>query len=758
MWLVLILTACAVSAWGQSPQGELTLEVPRQSVGIEGRVRPGTWTPMRLELRSHAADARAVDCRWLLEDADGDLVRYERRVTLNPQRTQAVWLYGVPPVAMNERQVWTVQVLDAQSQRLLADRRVGVSRMVSPRATMLGVVAQNDLGLRDYAEQFTQHEPIELIVGLELSRLPDRWFGLAGFGALVWASDGGDPEALTVSAEVRAALREWVRRGGHLVISLPTIGQTWTRSTLADMLPVRTEQIRRVDDFDPLLLGALNSAEQVQASALVFEDLGAGVAVLERDRQGRPYAVAGRYGFGRVTVVGVDLTAMARLGLPNGQDRIWNRVFHWTSPALSRSYVEGEKREGRIALAGDRRTVELDRFIEPMLAMRREAAPALLAAMLLFARYWAVAGPLSFVVLRRRGALRHSWVVFACIVVVFSAISWGGAWLLQPRRTHIEHFTVLDVDASTGEVHAHSWLSLYIPSFDRVPVRAGEQRPVAEHALASPGLFAGLDRATFLDQQTYTVEVPAPNHAELPARATAKQIEIEYVGRIDTAQPGLDEPWGLPRGDVRIGEDFWPHGLVAHNLPGTFRDPLFVYCPGNATAERTLATPLVWRLPGEWPAGQARQITPPSPTQTDRLVRRPSVYRSERQWRAEGYLGARSEGLGIGSDRDADPFAVTVGEDRRIDLIDLLSFYDAMPPPNFRRTDFRARNLQRSQGRALDMTHLIAGRRLIMVGHLEDSPLPIPLTVDGEPVPSRGWTVVRWIYDLQEPIAVSRTP
>ena len=90
--------------------------------------------------------------------------------------------------------------------------------------------------------------------------------------------------------------------------------------------------------------------------------------------------------------------------------------------------------------------------------------------------------------------------------------------------------------------------------------------------------------------------------------------------------------------------------------------------------------------------------------------------------------------------------------DLRVRMIELLSFYDALPPPSYRA---EAVNLfdrpvayQRSVGRALDLTPLTAGARVILIGYLEHSPLPAPLTVDGGPVESDGWTVVRWVYDL----------
>ncbi len=79
----------------------------------------------------------------------------------------------------------------------------------------------------------------------------------------------------------------------------------------------------------------------------------------------------------------------------------------------------------------------------------------------------------------------------------------------------------------------------------------------------------------------------------------------------------------------------------------------------------------------------------------------------------------------------------------------LLSFFDAVPPPNFRKSGFpRGYALRRALGQGLDLTPLLHGRRLIILGHLPSSPLPAPLTVDGETVPSEGWTLVRWVYDF----------
>ena len=88
--------------------------------------------------------------------------------------------------------------------------------------------------------------------------------------------------------------------------------------------------------------------------------------------------------------------------------------------------------------------------------------------------------------------------------------------------------------------------------------------------------------------------------------------------------------------------------------------------------------------------------------------------------------------------------------------IQALTLYDTLPPPDFQNTSImsavggRATVMyERSQGRQVDLTHLIAMRRLVIIGLWRDAPLPIPLKVDGVSVPSTGWTVIRWIGPVE---------
>lgn len=744
---VAVLGTVAEGAGAQVSQ--VGLEVAANFVGLDGVVRPGTWTPIRLSLENRSSETRPVVCRWVLNDYDGDRVVAQRRVTLNPQRTQHVWLYGVPPVNWRVTVPWTLRVVDEASNDLLATGRVLPRQTIHPSVVTLGVFGSAALGLNPYTEQYTQHEKLHLIRGLDLATLPDRWYGLSLFHAMIWTRGGGDPDDPAITADMQQAVREWVQRGGHLVIVLPAINQPWTSSALADLLPVNEQQMSRVEDYAPGWLGRRKSAQRIKIEMTVFSvGSGDGVAVLSRDSQDRPLVVAARYGFGRVTLIGTDLVdpRLVREGLPNGGYRIWNTVFNWQSPIFSRAFIDGEVKWQKMSEPRDRRPLELGGIVLPQIAMRGTSAPALLLAIVVFLLYWAVAGPIGFAVLRHKGLVHHSWLAFVVIVMVFSGVAWAGAWMMQPKRAMIQHFSVLDADGHSGLVHTHSWLSILVTKFGRAEVAIDPNQPRNRNTLASPGLVKQIGDSGFLDPQAYAIDAAAPNTADVPVRATAKQFEIDYLGRLDGEQPGLAKPWIMPQGQIRI-ENFWPSGTLSHGLPGDLKNVLIVYCTGDPKEQ------WVWRH-GAWSADQLLRLQPPHEygKTADRLVIPRPPYPKKRQWEMEGFLGRLIDtktGLRhLGID---DPLAVRSSGDDTVRMIELLSFYDSLPPPNFRSVDVINPTVayQRSQGRNFDLTRLVAGRRLILIGHLDDSPLPAPVTVDGETLNSTGWTVVRWIYDLE---------
>ena len=733
LWIVLLV---AVSAAGQT--NEVMLHVSPQNVGVAGTLRPGTWTPMRIEVDNPASNNRVVLCRWLLEDADGDVVLAQRRVTLNAQRKELIWLYGDPAITANDKSTWVVQVIDDESGRLLASQQVGASNTIGPRVSAIGLLGTAPIGLDPYCQELTSHEKIEL-VRTSLTDLPDRWFGLSVFNAIVWTGQGGDPNDALVTAEMQQAMRDWIHRGGHLVIVVPAINEPWTGSALADILPVTDEQMSRVEGYPPEIIGNPRGlAEPVKITMTVFDvPTGDGIGVVARNRDRDPVVITHRVGFGAVTMIGVDLAdrSIVRLGLPivvGKGDRLWNRVFNWTGPIDTPAVIQGQIDSGKRNRPDQRNPVSLTRFIPGTIAQTGTVAAALLLAILLFGLYWALAGPVSFFVLRQRKELRLSWLVFLAVVGGFTFMAWGGAYLMRPGGVNVSHVSILDYDATTGNAHTHSWLSVYVPRFGNVQVALDPDDPGNHNTMASPGMITGLEDTGFVDPQSYTIDCAAPSVADIPFRSTSKQFEIDYLGRIDTDKAGLPEGWVLPQGEIRLNPAGQPEGKLAHDLPGTLSNVLFIYCPGKTGRTNDRPTPQAWYLTDDkgtkidWAPEDVIDVSPNAlrfnlvtPAKNDWV---------KRNYKNEGFLGNILHGKPGTTAMDVPAQELTVSDDDRVNAMVLLSFYDTLPPP-----DFRAQpgfpgppRYQRHLGRSFDLTRLTSTGRLIIIAHLKKQPPASP--------------------------------
>jgi len=736
-------------------------------IGIAGVVRPGHWTPMRVTLANLSTELREVGVQWLLEDEDGDRVIAQRRATLNPGRADIhVWLYAPPDMSTNARNLrWTVQVVDAETGKGLGEPIVVTTfaddptlQLLPPHINSIAIMGSLTLGLDDMAAGTTSHEVTALATGLNLTKLPDRWYGLSAFNTLIWTDrggEGGSPTDAGYTFDQQEALRQWVRRGGHLVIVLPAYNQPWTGSKLADILPVTDTQMRRVTDIPPESAGTVISAERAPVTMTVFDLPAHSTAeVIERDRRGNAVVVAKRYGFGRVTLMGLDIAdpTIVNMGLPNGKWNLWHKVFNWHAPAIAQAQIKGQVERNDL-LRPDLRHANPERigpdWLPGIIDMTGTATPALLLAILIFIVYWLAAGPGLYGLLRAKGLHRHTWVVFVLVVGVFTGVTWAGALLFRQGQTTVAHFSVLDIDGNTGQVHARGWLSLFVPQFGTANIAIDPDHPEAHNTLASPGVVSQLDAGRFPDQQAYTVDAGSPTAADIPVRATAKRFTYDYSGRLDDNRKGLREKWFGIEGTIAL-EQGWPKATLNHGLPEALAQVLIVYCPGDGQ------TPWVWRHQGQWAPGVP--ITIEQPNQALRLVVPRLAYTDNRQYPTEGFLGSLIVGKTAAGAANQHLLPGGAGMNRKqMQQIEMLSFFDAMPPPNFRKTDAAfgmggTETHHRLFGRELDLTPLIDGKRLILIGYLKGPYLPVPLTVDGRPVEKvsdNAWTVVRWVYDFE---------
>lgn len=748
-----------------SLRAQVDLTVNPEDIGLGGYVRPGGWTPIRFRLDYSGSSPLPVVCQWEFADADGERVQSTREVTLTPQRRQVVTVYAFAPVGTDDKTVWRLEVIDPAAGRRLASKQVSPIRLIGENDRAIGITGRAKIGLQPFESPRTQHEATTLIQLLDPGTFPDRWYGFSLIETLIWTADSVDPGSPTIMPEMHNALREWVRRGGHLVISPPATGDLWTSSPLRDLLPP-AEWITRTDVTPVHWLGD-GIPEGMRLDMKVFKPRGK-VDVLAWERPvlpqrlsqnvGMPTIIAKQYGLGRVTLLGVDLTdpRVTRHGMPAGKFNIWNTLLGFRGPCVPPAVLDEWNQKDQTPPLGTRHPYGLDnQVIDPQINMEEAVSTPLMIAIVTFAAYWLVAGPITFLALKQRNMLRHSWVAFLAVVAGFTAIAWAGGMLLRPSGQRVRHMTVIDHDAVSGLSHTHAWLSLFVPRFGAVDVSlaagkeqdAASRRPAMHDTIFAPGLPEAKP-SSFLDPQRYKLNSLSPDRVAFPFRSTAKQIEI------DTLLPPRDNagslsPWTMPQGSFTIGPDRWPVGRASHTLPGTLRDVLVVCNLGDGQQ------PWVW-FAGDWAPGSVLQLSGPAPG-AKRLVLTP--VRDELPY--TGFLADRIEQKAGQAPTPDNPQQARPDRFKQVPVIELLTFYNTLPPPRYFVRDGGATiaelnkpsGFRRASARVMDLTRLVGLKGMIIMGHLDNSPLLAPLKVDGDFPSSSGWTVVRWIVPLDEDAA-----
>jgi hypothetical protein len=779
------------------------IELKRElDVGLEGAVRAGTWAPLRLQVVNKTGGLRYAAVEWLVFDVDGDVVISRRdRVALKPKERTSVVLYAVPPVGGKTTEGWRVRVVEQKQDddgsfvdgEVLASRLVAPMRVIKARESVIGVTRGGTLGLSQFSVPYTHHEGLEIVAGIFPANLPDRWHGLSLLETLVWTPQGGDPTAAGVPFD---ALREWVKRGGHLVVTMSAADATWSdrsNKRLAELLPpVKIVGPTRIET-PAWLIGDPVRATNRPMDVRTFEMAPRGddkskrdvVVLLKGTRFVLPVAgfksvtqakevavvVASPYGLGRVTLIGFDLTGprfrstigddanIRTLGLPH----LWRKIMSWRSPV--ELPIGKLRKEEKIVNLIARDPVPMDDFIPGKIAMKKTAGVTLLVAVVLFAVYWLCAGPGLYAFLKSKGMLRHAWLGFACVVIVFSGVCWVGAIWLRPGQSQVEHFSIVDIDTSTDQVRTHSWFSLFVPKHGVIDVEIDKGYEGSNlNLLASPGLV-GSEKGVFLDEQRYTVNVKSPGDVPgLPVRATAKQFEATYQDSIGASS--LDQRWSGPSGSLAMKAGF-PVGELKHDLPGRLENVTLVFCHGDGFKQV-----VVYKNQRRWARGDKFLVRPPTKSEWWELVKSPPKVGAKitdpkgylkRTYNDEGYLGTlygrRYERQSMVDD-DQAPGVEKLSVPKSDELVDrlfLMSFYNHLPPPNFMEGDNETLNMMRTPKhliraavRSLDLSYVTAFRRLIIIGHLEnDSPIPLPLKVDGQIVGSSGWTTVRFILPIE---------
>lgn len=746
---------------------EVRIEVGEFGVG--NIARAGDWCGIRLKLTDSASKQREVLVGIQLEDADADRPAYSRVLTLNPGVTQDAWFFLRLPFWFSQGEGVLVQVhepapddssaVGSRAGRLLARKLVtSTGRVAEPARGLFAIIGTNEMGLRQYATMAgggqpwpaLGHEVTDSAPGLAVRTFPDRWLGWAPYEVVFWGDSPGGAEAdvSQLRGERTRALKEWVQRGGHLVIVLPPTGQAWTNpatNELLDILPaVSITRRENVDlaEYRPLLVRSPDVSLPRSGVVHTFQpraDAGDGEAIRLLSGPRGDCVVARRLvGVGAVTLVGIDFSSrLLSQGGSLDADVFWHRVLG------RRGILTPDAKE---VVPRSNNEAFVDRVISGEISKRATAATGLLLGVLLFVVYWLVAGPVGFAALKHRNAQRLAWVGFVAVALLFTGVAFGAATWFRPTRLEATHLTVLDHVYGQRVQRARSWMSLMLPRDGTVSVVAPDSEgaaPAAGSRRELGGVLAPWDpvgadrRGGFLDAREYAVDARDPTRLDFPSRSTVKLAELDWAGapRWKMPRPFHDE--GIRVDGTKL------LGALVHELPGPLEDVTLAVVLGQRPVGADLRPRLVsavqfWKLQEPWAPG-----TPLDLTQTTAQA---ASSNSGELWLAN-LVPLSQSGFGLPA---ADlRFFRTVRE-----AFTAATFYTQFGiPEDVKNTNGMSAGIVRREAtHAMDFGRWFTQPCLIVVGFLKSDTVdaPVGVYVDNTLVPSQGTTVVRWVFPLPD--------
>jgi len=765
-----VLTLFAASALAVAEDYTIVVD----SLGVGNTWVSGVVTPLHVSVTSNISEATAAWVQWEIPNADGDTVLWGKAITLTPNGTTSTWLYApiqpwaTPTITWNIRlREWNGSVAEGELALLkFSPNSIGAMHIKSTQG-IIAVFGTRRLGLAGYQPQQSfdvKQESTIIISGLQSKNLPDAWPCLETLDAIVWADT---PPHFTYHQEI--ALQQWVERGGHLVISLPAIGDPWNLGsengplfTLLAGIHTSIEQIP-VGYFDQILgrnhgWPAMNITTRTFTPTINPEDTSSYYPLLELNN-GQIVCVRRVVGIGSVTIIGVDLSSgqLASIGLPE-TDVFWNRVLGRCNDTPSQRTLSSLKDNDQFSFTIPTiTTLPIGNLVAQEIAMSTTASGRLGTVFILILSYWLLSGPIGYFILRHLRKQRWSWMAFAGVATTFTLLTWGMASTTAGVQTPLKHVSIIDHVYGENGQRVLGWFSLYLPTFGRSNVELEGNNNNLLLPWSSPE--ASLT-PPFVDHREVVVNLDhVPNQFNQPSRATTANFSYEWLGGIDN--PFYDSLIRVtPNNEPTVHRS--NNGAIYGTLSGSIvnhatqpiRDVTVIWVTDNRysvpplgryqddrlapwvrrdASGRTLNHTFSWTK-GTWNSGELLDLAPYVPDED-------SAFRKDNLCVPEN------------SNRFFRNSTVLLKSEWR-KRMKMLSLYSLLKPPTYQKTPNLVQSPPsyhaiRTGGHALDFAQWFGRPCIIVMGFIPNAPIPVHISVDGEEIlESMGETFVRWVYPL----------
>jgi len=448
------------------------LEIGQITAGVAGRQKVGHWLPFTVELHAGSEPVKG-HVEIILLDGDGvpSQVRAPQQdegISLAPGERKIVRLYAKLGQLSSE-----VTVRFRSTDRVLAARRLrtaadGPLSGVLPSSATLVVVVSGGTNERSSAARWLAGGNVAHVS--QLDSLPDAWWGYDSLDSLILTTGNEHLAGQFESSRAQlAAIDQWVRLGGRLVISVGRNAQSLlaAEQPLAALAPGRLESMvplrqstaleTYAETLDPV---ATETPFDVQVPKLV-DVRGRIESFSGTGRRDLPLVVRTPHGFGEIVFVAFDLDE-APLRAWKARPRLIEQLLRL--PRASGVDEEGGKLGAVTTLGFDDLAGQLRGALDQFPGV--EVVPFWLVA-LLVVLYIACIGPLDYFLVRR--VLRRSelsWLTFGLTVLLFSGGALALAYGLKGREVRVNQLDVVDFDLETNLTRGTTWLNVFSPRIE----------------------------------------------------------------------------------------------------------------------------------------------------------------------------------------------------------------------------------------------------------------------------------------------------
>jgi hypothetical protein len=783
---LLALLLLWISTASAQPRGEVG------AIGFAQHYRPDAWVPMIVRL-TPPGESGTFLLRVRQRDLDGDEVLFTRTVTLTAalegqaREPQPFWMYFRPvPLAgglpdsrtagatlADLRARLTVELCDLEGRPIapvaIADTvqnvdPPGAGAFDSTRGARLVLMVGSRLPPIQEATAPDLLGVVEDFVAVQVNAvrsLPEDVIGYEMVDAVVWLD--ADADELAAGGDARkAALEQYVRRGGRLVVTSPN--ELDRIAPLADWLPVTLQRSREIGAPEPLrsialslparggdraanrsvqawreLIGPFRVADAEPIADAIVEQW---FELPDNPPRVAPWLARRLLGTGSVSWVAQDLSDPRFRVASHGWSRIWDVVLDYPNDPRP------EPTDADRVVLGSAPGRDLGVAALQGMDITEQSVALISITLLFFIAYWVLAGPLAYLVLASKGRTSWSWLVFAACAGLATLATVGVVSLVLRGPPQLRHVSVARIDA-TGAATIDSRFGLYIPQDGVQSVSIAPASSDAGAASLSGADATGWitpfamhpqhlkDRVAVLAPQEYAVDVSTPATLDVPYRSTLKRLEASWQGPLDARILG----------SVRTAQSNLLSGRLTNRTGVPLRDVYLVFREPNLAADHAVYLPL-WQADESLelaevmgrldPSGTRYPIVPDfNNTPDDRRLARGRIGAN---WTRYWYEKLRQTSFGETAfidDTGRSPVAPV-----------LLSIFDRLPPMRSN-ADRRDRvELLRRGARGWDASAAVSAGALLIVAETDDHPIPLPLRVEGEPVPGSGRMIWQFVIPI----------